>query len=87
MCIILLLFVAFVRPGFWTIHPTFSNNVRVTGLDIYTYGHNTDGIDPDSAWNVYIANNSISTGDDCIAVKSGYDLVFDNLSLFATVVA
>eukprot|EP01065_Artemidia_motanka_P027529 TRINITY_DN32717_c0_g1_i1.p1 TRINITY_DN32717_c0_g1~~TRINITY_DN32717_c0_g1_i1.p1 ORF type:complete len:456 (+),score=140.37 TRINITY_DN32717_c0_g1_i1:57-1370(+) len=61
------------RPGFWTVHPTFSNNVRVTGLDVYTRGHNTDGIDPDSVWNMYMYNNSFDTGDDCIAIKSGHD--------------
>lgn len=26
------------RPGYWTIHPCFSNNVRVTGNDILTTG-------------------------------------------------
>eukprot|EP01062_Namystynia_karyoxenos_P067415 TRINITY_DN61368_c0_g1_i1.p1 TRINITY_DN61368_c0_g1~~TRINITY_DN61368_c0_g1_i1.p1 ORF type:complete len:471 (+),score=87.24 TRINITY_DN61368_c0_g1_i1:76-1413(+) len=61
------------RPGFWTIHPAFCNNVRVTGLDVYTRGHNTDGIDPDSTWNMYIANNTFDNGDDCIAIKSGRD--------------
>ena len=57
------------RPGYWTVHPTFSNNVVVTGNSIITYGHNTDGCDPDSTWNVYIAGNNFSTGDDCIAIK------------------
>jgi len=47
----------------------FSNNVRVTGLDVMTRGANTDGIDPDSCWNVYIGNNTFDTGDDCIAIK------------------
>ena len=61
------------RPGFWTIHPTFSNNVRITGNDIFTRGKNTDGADPDSTWNVYIADNTFDTGDDCIAIKSGRD--------------
>jgi len=61
------------RPGYWTIHPSFCNNVRVTGTDVYTRGVNTDGIDPDSSWNVYIADNVLDTGDDCIAVKSGRD--------------
>ncbi len=54
------------RPGYWTVHPTFSNNVRVTGNSIITTGSNTDGCDPDSTWNVYIAENTFSTGDDCI---------------------
>lgn len=61
------------RPAFWTVHPCFCNNVRVTGLDVETSGHNTDGIDPDSSWNMYIANNTFSTGDDCIAIKAGKD--------------
>lgn len=29
--------------------------------------------DPDSSWNVYIAGNVFSTGDDCIAIKAGRD--------------
>lgn len=33
--------------------------------------HNTDGIDPDCAQDVLIERVYISTGDDCIAVKSG----------------
>ena len=33
-------------------------------------GSNTDGCDPDSSWNVYIADNTFSTGDDCIAIKA-----------------
>ena len=61
------------RPGYWTIHPTFCNNVVVANNDIVTYGHNTDGCDPDSSWNVYIAGNKFSTGDDCIAIKAGRD--------------
>eukprot|EP00041_Stephanoeca_diplocostata_P030212 m.907050 g.907050 ORF g.907050 m.907050 type:complete len:377 (-) comp23711_c0_seq2:118-1248(-) len=61
------------RPGYWTVHPTFSNNVRVTNNSIITTGPNTDGCDPDSTWNVYIADNTFSTGDDCIAIKAGRD--------------
>merc|ERR1712023_250160 len=61
------------RPGFWTIHPTFCNNVRVQNLNVKTRGANTDGIDPDSTWNMYIANNLFDNGDDCIAIKSGRD--------------
>lgn len=61
------------RPGYWTVHPTFSNNVVVANNSIITTGHNTDGCDPDSSWNVYIARNTFSTGDDCIAIKAGRD--------------
>ena len=30
------------RPGYWTVHPTFANNVRVTDNSIITEGSNTD---------------------------------------------
>ena len=55
--------------AFWTIHPTFSNNVAIIGNDVWTNGHGTDGLDVDSCWNVHIANNSFYTRDDCIALK------------------
>jgi len=52
------------------------------GNDILTYGKNTDGCDPDSSWNVYIADNTFSTGDDCIAIKACRDWTgrLDNIS-------
>ncbi|KAJ8601577.1 hypothetical protein CTAYLR_005233 [Chrysophaeum taylorii] len=62
-----------IRPGYWTVHPCFCDNVRVENNSIVTSGGNTDGVDPDSTWNVYIAGNILSTGDDCIALKSGRD--------------
>ncbi|URE28301.1 Glycosyl hydrolases family 28 [Musa troglodytarum] len=34
---------------------------------------NTDGIDPDSSSNVCIEDTHISTGDDLVAIKSGWD--------------
>ena len=40
------------RPAAWTIHPTFSNNVRIVGNDVVTNQPGTDGCDPDSCWNV-----------------------------------
>jgi len=61
------------RPGYWTVHPTFSNNVVVSNNSIITTGSNTDGCDPDSSWNVLIVGNTFSTGDDCIAIKAGRD--------------
>jgi exo-poly-alpha-galacturonosidase len=61
------------RPGFWTTLLAFCNNVRMIHMDILTAGSNTDGVDPDSTWNVYIANNTISSGDDCVAIKAGRD--------------
>jgi polygalacturonase len=61
------------RPAFWTAMPAFCNNVRVTGMDIVTAGGNTDGLDPDSTWNVYVSGNLIDSGDDCVAIKAGRD--------------
>ena len=51
---------------FWTVHPLFSNNVLAINLNISAPANssNTDGIDPDSCSNVYIAHCSISTGGD-----------------------
>jgi exo-poly-alpha-galacturonosidase len=62
-----------VRSGFWTVHPAFSNNVRIVGITVLQTKPGTDGVDPDSCWNVYIANNTISTRDDCVALKAGKD--------------
>ena len=61
------------HPAFWTVHPCFSNNVRIVGNDIFSNGHGTDGIDLDSSWNVYVSDNTISTRDDDIALKAGKD--------------
>jgi len=66
------------RPGYWCIHPCFANNVRVVNNTVTTWNEfhansNTDGADPDSSWNVYIAANDFATGDDCISIKAGRD--------------
>lgn len=45
----------------------------MTNTSVVTSGKNTDGLDPDSVWNMYIAENYFSNGDDNIAVKSGRD--------------
>ena len=55
----------------WTIHYTYSRNVTCHGLNIVSTAPNGDGIDPDSSENSYIFNCTFSTGDDCIAIKSG----------------
>ncbi len=58
---------------FWTIHPAYCTNVVIRGVTIDTTGPNTDGIDPESSRDVLIENCKLSTGDDCIAIKSGRD--------------
>jgi polygalacturonase len=61
------------HPVTWTIYTCFSNNVRITGNDVWSDGHNVNAIVPESTWNVYIANNTIRTRDDCLSLKAGMD--------------
>ena len=73
---ILLEGVSFKYGAFWTINPSFCDNLIVRGVNVLTdgkYGHtpNGDGINPNSCQNVLIEYNTISTGDDCITIKSG----------------
>ncbi|MBV8477648.1 MAG: glycoside hydrolase family 28 protein, partial [Acidobacteria bacterium] len=58
----------------WTVHPVLCEDVYIDGITILNPPHswNTDGIDPESCRNVRIAGCYISTGDDCIMLKSGY---------------
>ena len=55
----------------WSIHPTNCENVSIKNLTIRSTGGNGDGIDIDSCKHVRIDGCDISTGDDCIAIKSG----------------
>jgi hypothetical protein len=63
------------NPPFWTINPVYCDGVNVRGvrIDNPEDSPNTDGIDPESSRNVRISDSYISTGDDCIAIKSGRD--------------
>ncbi len=55
----------------WSIHPTYCENVSIRNLTIRSSGGNGDGIDIDSCKDVLIGGCDISTGDDCISLKSG----------------
>ncbi|KAM7268931.1 hypothetical protein ACFE04_011097 [Oxalis oulophora] len=59
----------------WNIHPTYCSNVLIQGVTVLapTNSPNTDGINPDSCLNTRIEDSYIVSGDDCIAVKSGWD--------------
>jgi len=61
---------------FWTIHLYDSENILIEHIKIYNpiYGPNTDGVDPDSSRNIIIRNCLICTGDDHVAIKSGWNL-------------
>ena len=57
----------------WHIHPYFSREIRLLGLEICSPqdSPNTDGIDPESCTGVQIKGVRFSLGDDCIALKAG----------------
>ncbi len=66
------------NSGFWTVHICYSNDIEVTGVDIFNpvlesgkKAASTDGIDVDSSHDIVIRDCSISVDDDCIAIKSG----------------
>ncbi len=63
--------VTLLNSPMWQVTPALCNNVTVQGLTIHSTGPNTDGCDPDSSSDVLIKNCTFSTGDDCIAIKSG----------------
>ncbi|PON96980.1 Glycoside hydrolase [Trema orientale] len=64
-----------VNSPSWVVHPIYCRNVIIQGLTILAPidSPNTDGIDPDSCTNTRIEDCFIVSGDDCIAVKSGWD--------------
>ncbi|XP_077228754.1 pectin lyase-like superfamily protein [Tasmannia lanceolata] len=67
--------VVFRNSPFWNIHPVYCSNVVIRYVTILAPydSPNTDGIDPDSSLNVCIEDCYIATGDDLVAVKSGWD--------------
>lgn len=60
---------------FWNVHPIYCSNfvVRYATILAPADSPNTDGVDPDSSSNVCIEDSYISTGDDLVAIKSGWD--------------
>ncbi|KAF6140888.1 hypothetical protein GIB67_042301 [Kingdonia uniflora] len=67
--------VIFKNSPFWNIHPVYCSNVVVRYVTILAPADspNTDGVDPDSSSHVCIEDSYIATGDDLVAVKSGWD--------------
>ncbi len=60
-----------VQSPMWEINPVLCRNVIMRGIEIESRGPNNDGCDPESIDGMLIADCTFSTGDDCIAVKSG----------------
>ncbi len=67
--------VTILNSPFWNVTPVFCENVNVRGVTIISpsISPNTDGVNPDSCRNIRISDCYISTGDDCITIKSGRD--------------
>ncbi|KAJ6797250.1 putative polygalacturonase [Iris pallida] len=65
----------FLNSPAWNIHPVYSSNILVSGITILApvRSPNTDGINPDSCSHVRIEDCYIVSGDDCVAIKSGWD--------------
>ena len=63
--------VTMLRSPFWVIHPVHSTDIIVRGVKMINDGPNGDGCDPECCDRVLIENCYFSTGDDCIAIKSG----------------
>ena len=61
------------EPPYWNIHPLYSTNVIIRNSKITSdpSGSNGDGVDPDSCKTCLITNNTFSTSDDNISIKSG----------------
>ncbi len=55
----------------WELNPVLCSNVTIRNVRIDSHGPNNDGCDPECCRDVLISNCTFSTGDDCIAIKSG----------------
>lgn len=60
---------------FWTIHLFRCQRVRAARLTVLNPhdSPNTDGFDPDSSRDIVLEDSFFSTGDDGVAIKSGWD--------------
>jgi polygalacturonase len=57
----------------WTLHALRSRDLRISAVTVEAPSDspNTDGINPESCERVRIIGARVSTGDDCIGIKSG----------------
>ncbi|MFL6450158.1 MAG: glycoside hydrolase family 28 protein [Bryobacteraceae bacterium] len=60
-----------INSPMWELNPVLCKNVTVRKVTIDSHGPNNDGCDPECCDDVLIADCVFSTGDDCIAIKSG----------------
>ena len=59
----------------WNVHLFDCDQVHIQHISIYAPedAPNTDGFDPNSSRNVLIEDSFYAAGDDCVAIKSGWD--------------
>lgn len=67
--------ISLFHSPFWNHHFFDCDRVHVKGVNVVAPDDspNTDGFDPDSSRNVLIEDSWYSGGDDCVAIKSGWD--------------
>jgi len=66
--------ISILKGPMWTIHPIYSQNIIIRGINIDTApGPSTDGVVIDSSNHVLVDNATFATGDDAIVIKSGRD--------------
>ena len=63
--------VTITNSPMYEVHPVLCRNVTVRNVKISSLGPNNDGCDPESSEDVLIEGCEFTTGDDCIAIKSG----------------
>ncbi|KAL3810536.1 hypothetical protein ACJIZ3_000694 [Penstemon smallii] len=65
----------FLNSPSWNLHPVYTSNIFMQAITILApvTSPNTDGINPDSCTNTRLEDIYIVSGDDCVAVKSGWD--------------
>ena len=65
--------VSLLNGANWNIHLVYSTRCSVDGVRIVTPFKGTDGIDIDSSTHIEVTDVFVSNGDDCVAIKSGFD--------------
>ncbi|KAK7277784.1 hypothetical protein RJT34_22801 [Clitoria ternatea] len=65
----------FLNSPAWGIHPVYCSNIQIQNITVHAAAESpyTSGIVPDSSEYVCIDNSNISTGQDAIVLKSGWD--------------
>ena len=70
------------RPPMWMIHSVLSENITIRNVKLFSKGSPYgDGCDPEASKNILIQGCEFSTGDDCIAIKSGRNRQDYNLGI------